>query len=88
VVHFALLDPDSEYGSGSTGLIESGSNTDPDPIPCSRLSLLCLQNSEKKSARAEQIEAESEGSPVLKPRGRRGPKAGVQEKTISVQVRY
>ncbi len=27
-------DPDSEYGSGSTGLIESGSNPDPDPKPC------------------------------------------------------
>jgi hypothetical protein len=25
-VIFALLDPDSEYGSGSTDLIESGSN--------------------------------------------------------------
>jgi hypothetical protein len=35
-VIFALLDPDpdSEYGSGSTDLIESGSNTDPDPKPC------------------------------------------------------
>ncbi len=33
---FALLDPDtnSEYGSGATALIESGSNTDPDPKPC------------------------------------------------------
>ncbi len=32
-VIFALMDPDpdSEYGSGSTVLIESGSNTDPDP---------------------------------------------------------
>jgi hypothetical protein len=32
-VIFALLDPDpdSEYGSGSTDLIEYGSNTDPDP---------------------------------------------------------
>jgi hypothetical protein len=32
-VIFALLDPDpdSEYGSGSTDLIESGTNTDPDP---------------------------------------------------------
>jgi hypothetical protein len=30
---FALLDPEpeSEYGSGSTDLIESGSSTDPDP---------------------------------------------------------
>jgi hypothetical protein len=31
------VDPDSEYGSGSTNLIESGSNpepdTDPDPKP-------------------------------------------------------
>ncbi len=25
---------DSEYGSGSTDLIESGSSTDPDPKPC------------------------------------------------------
>jgi hypothetical protein len=35
-VIFALLDPDpdSEYGSGSTGPIENGSNTDPDPKPC------------------------------------------------------
>jgi hypothetical protein len=37
-VNFALMDPDpdSEYGSesGSTDLIESGSNTDPDPKPC------------------------------------------------------
>ncbi len=33
---FALLDPDCEYGSGSgpTDLIESGSNTEPDPKPC------------------------------------------------------
>ncbi len=32
-VTFALLDPDpdSEYGSGSTDPIESGSNSDPDP---------------------------------------------------------
>ncbi len=36
-VIFALLDPDSEYGSGSgsTGPIEYGSNPDPDPKPCS-----------------------------------------------------
>ncbi len=35
-VIFALLDPDpdSEYGSGSTDLIESGSSPDPDPKPC------------------------------------------------------
>jgi hypothetical protein len=34
-VIFPLLDPDpdSEYGSGSTDLIESGSNPDPDPKP-------------------------------------------------------
>jgi hypothetical protein len=34
-VIFALLDPDpdSEYGSGSTGPIEYGSITDPDPEP-------------------------------------------------------
>ncbi len=36
VGHFALLDPDpdpdAEYGSGSNGLIESGSNPDPDLI--------------------------------------------------------
>jgi hypothetical protein len=32
-VIFALLDPDSEYGSGSTDLIESISNPDPDPKP-------------------------------------------------------
>ncbi len=34
-VIFALLDPDSdsEYGSGSTDPIESGSNSDPDPQP-------------------------------------------------------
>jgi hypothetical protein len=34
-VIFALLDPDpdSEYGSGSTGPIEYGSNTDPAPKP-------------------------------------------------------
>ncbi len=33
---FALLNPDldSEYGSGSTDLIESGSNLDPGPKPC------------------------------------------------------
>ncbi len=33
---FALLDPnpDSEYGSGSSDLIESGSILDPDPKPC------------------------------------------------------
>jgi hypothetical protein len=34
VGHFCL-DPDSEYGSGSTDLIESGSNPDPDPKPWS-----------------------------------------------------
>jgi hypothetical protein len=35
VGHFCLLEPDSEYGSGSrsTDLIESGSNPDPDPKP-------------------------------------------------------
>jgi hypothetical protein len=35
---FALLDPDSEYGSGSgcTDLIESGSNPNPDPKPWTR----------------------------------------------------
>jgi hypothetical protein len=33
VGHFALLDPDPEYGSGSTDLIESGYNPDPDPKP-------------------------------------------------------
>jgi hypothetical protein len=27
------MDPDYEYGSGSTDLIESGSNLDPDPKP-------------------------------------------------------
>jgi hypothetical protein len=36
-VIFALLDPDpdpdAEYGSGSTDLIESGSNPAPDPKP-------------------------------------------------------
>ncbi len=32
-VIFALLDPDSEYGSGSTDLIESGSKSDPDTDP-------------------------------------------------------
>ncbi len=34
-VIFALLDPDpySNYGSGSNGPIEYGSNTDPDPDP-------------------------------------------------------
>jgi hypothetical protein len=34
-VIFALLDPDpdSEYGSGSTGPIEYRSNPDPDPKP-------------------------------------------------------
>jgi hypothetical protein len=36
-VIFALLDPDpdSEYGFGSTDLIESGSITDPNPKPLS-----------------------------------------------------
>jgi hypothetical protein len=33
-VIFALLDPDSESGSGSTDPIESGSNPDPDPQSC------------------------------------------------------
>jgi hypothetical protein len=35
-VIFALLDPypDSESGSGSNDLIESGSNPEPDPQPC------------------------------------------------------
>jgi hypothetical protein len=36
-VIFALMDPnmdpDSEYGSGSTDLIEFGSNPEPDPDP-------------------------------------------------------
>jgi hypothetical protein len=32
-VIFALLDPDSESGSGSTDPTESGSNLDPDPQP-------------------------------------------------------
>jgi hypothetical protein len=31
LVIFALLDPNPEYGSESTGPIEYGSNTDPDP---------------------------------------------------------
>jgi hypothetical protein len=31
---FALLDLDSEFGSGSTYLIESGSNPHPDPKHC------------------------------------------------------
>jgi hypothetical protein len=31
-VILALLDPDSEYGSGSTGPIEYGFNPDPDPL--------------------------------------------------------
>ncbi len=34
---FALLDPDFEYGSGSTDLIESGSNPVPDPKPWYKL---------------------------------------------------
>jgi hypothetical protein len=34
VGHFALLDPDSESGYGSTDLTESGSNPDPDPKHC------------------------------------------------------
>jgi hypothetical protein len=40
-VIFALLDPDpdSEYGSGSTDPIESGSNKDPYPQPCMILGL-------------------------------------------------
>ncbi len=38
-VIFALLDPDSEYGSGSTDLIESGSNPVPDPKPWYKLIL-------------------------------------------------
>jgi hypothetical protein len=33
-VILALPDPESEYGSGSTDPIESGSNSDPDPQPC------------------------------------------------------
>jgi hypothetical protein len=33
-VIFALLDPDPNSGSGSTDLIESGSNPEPDPQPC------------------------------------------------------
>jgi hypothetical protein len=41
-VIFALLDPDrdSEYGSGSIALIESGSNTDPDPKPWCHIILM------------------------------------------------
>jgi hypothetical protein len=38
--HFSVPDPDSEYGSGSIDLIESGSNLDPDPKPCSILYIL------------------------------------------------
>jgi hypothetical protein len=45
---FGLLDPDqdSEYGSGSgsTDLIESGSNLDPDPKPWSKVSWPWLLN--------------------------------------------
>ncbi len=43
-VIFALLDPDldSGYGSGSTDLIESGSNTDPDPKSCVTLGMADL----------------------------------------------
>jgi hypothetical protein len=37
-VIFALLDPDSESGSGFTDPIESGSNWDPDPQPCLKAS--------------------------------------------------
>jgi hypothetical protein len=33
-VMFALLDPDSKSGYGSTDLVESGSYPDPDPIQC------------------------------------------------------
>jgi hypothetical protein len=45
-VIFALLDPDpdSEYGSGSTGPIESGSNWDPDPQPCRKQRYLCWKH--------------------------------------------
>ncbi len=32
-VIFALLDPDRNFGSGSTDPIESGSESDPDPQP-------------------------------------------------------
>jgi hypothetical protein len=40
-VNFAFLDPDtaSEYGSGSTDPIKSGSNWDPDPHPCPKRSV-------------------------------------------------
>ncbi len=31
-VIFALMDPDPVYGSGSTDMIESGSDTDPNPV--------------------------------------------------------
>ena len=43
-VIFALLDPDqdSEYGSGSTGPIEYGSNPDPDPKPWKKDSLFFI----------------------------------------------
>jgi hypothetical protein len=43
VGHFALLDPDFEYGSGSTDQIESGSNWDPDPQPWFSLPGVCVE---------------------------------------------
>ena len=39
-VIFALLDPDPDFGSGSTGPIESGSNPDPGPQPWFREDLV------------------------------------------------
>ncbi len=45
---FALLNPgpDFEYGSGSIDLIESGSNTDPDPKLCFYVRFFLLQGRE------------------------------------------
>jgi hypothetical protein len=43
-VIFALLDPDYEYGSGSTDLTESGS----DPKPCYRVLLQYLMAADLK----------------------------------------
>jgi hypothetical protein len=55
-VIFALLDPDpdpySNYGSGSKGPIEYGSNTDPDPDPkhCLRDQFIDTPSTSRNSA--------------------------------------
>ncbi len=64
--HFALLDldPESEYGSGSTDLIESGSNPDPDLVAVTIPRLLIYTVHRSKGLDIFKVTAKS----YLKPR--------------------